>query len=106
MLQARRNDLTEPAVRMAEEAKLRPTKKWVLPVIWKFCELDITHDSFVSMLELLPMSAPLKRYEHCIGPFLQGCDTDDSGDLTLTEWGTCLKLDPEDLEDRCEALKQ
>lgn len=43
VFQARREDLNEPSRRLAAEAEKHP-KKWVLPVIWKFCDLDESHD--------------------------------------------------------------
>ncbi len=44
-LQANRRDLTNGATKVAEEAK-HQNKKWVLPVIWKFCELDVSQDRY------------------------------------------------------------
>ena len=49
--------------------------------------------SLVAAEEILTMSASLKPVEHCTGPFLEGCDADHSGDISLEEWGHCLGLD-------------
>jgi hypothetical protein len=99
-----RNDLTSGAHKMVEEAK-NQEHRWVLPVIWKFCELDTTKDRLVNKDELLPITAPLKPLEHCTGPFLQRCDENADGTITLEEWGNCLGLDREEIEDRCEDLR-
>lgn len=101
---ARREDLSEPARRMAQEAERRP-KKWVLPVIWKFCDLDESHDMQMSAHELLAISAQLKPLEHCTGPFLVQCDSDQSGYISLHEWGKCLGLEDDEIEDRCQKLR-
>ncbi len=50
--------------------------------------------SLVNTDELMPITAPLKPLEHCAGPFLEKCDENDDGRITLEEWGTCLGLDP------------
>jgi len=96
--------LTAAAHNLLQKSK-NEERRWVLPVIWKFCELDKTDDRFVTPEELLPISAPLKALEHCTGPFLELCDVDENGQIDIIEWGTCLKLDPEEIEDRCDALK-
>lgn len=100
----RRQDLPPKAHEMVVEAKTQ-SRPWVLPVIWKFCDLDISHDRLVNYKELLPITAPLKALEHCTAPFLEGCDSDSDGKISLEEWGSCLGLDPEEVEDRCEALR-
>ena len=46
-------------MKMAKKAERQP-KRWVLPAIWKFCELDQTHDLNVDLHELMPITAPLK----------------------------------------------
>lgn len=99
-----RSYLTTTAHSLLQKARTEQ-HRWVLPVIWKFCELDISGDRYVTSEELLPISAPLKPLEHCTGPFLELCDVDDNGQIDIIEWGTCLKLDPEEIEDRCDALK-
>jgi len=99
-----RSDLTTAASGLLQEAR-EQEHRWVLPVIWKFCELDTSGDRFVNTAELLPISAPLKPLEHCTGPFLERCDEDNNGEIDIVEWGTCLQLDPEEIEDRCDALR-
>ena len=42
---------------------------------------------------MLPLAAPLKSMEHCTQPFLDQCDTNDDGEISLEEWGTCLGLE-------------
>ena len=50
-------------------------------------------NSTIDKDELMPITAPLKPLEHCTGPFLNKCDMDNSGDIDLIEWGTCLGLE-------------
>ena len=52
-----------------------------------FVSRSISHD------ELLSITAPLKPLEHCTGPFLEKCDENDNGIITLEEWGMCLGLE-------------
>lgn len=47
----------------------------------------------VSRHELFPLKAPLMAMEHCIAPFLDGCDANDDHKITLKEWGHCLGLE-------------
>ncbi|CRL07118.1 CLUMA_CG020115, isoform A [Clunio marinus] len=79
-------------------------KKWARAAVWKFCDLDATHDRSVSRHELFPIRAPLISLEHCISPFLESCDADNDHRITLKEWGKCLGLEDGDLEDRCEEI--
>ena len=44
---------------MAKKA-LKMEKKWVIPVVWKFCDLDTNPDEEIDLEELIPISAPLK----------------------------------------------
>lgn len=53
----------------------------------------------VSRHELFPIRAPLMSLEHCIAPFLNGCDADDDHKITLKEWALCLQLDKVMLND-------
>ena len=46
----------------------------------------------MSRRELLYTIQSLKALEHCLLPFLDDCDTDDDGKITLFEWGRCLSL--------------
>jgi len=101
---ADRQDLSPAANQMAKEAKSH-SRQWVLPVIWKFCDMDRSHDRMVSPEELVPLSAPLKAMEHCTAPFLADCDSDSDGEITLAEWGHCLGLEEGEIEDRCEELR-
>lgn len=39
-------------------------KKWSKAAVWKFCDLDATHDRSVSRHELFPIRAPLMSLEH------------------------------------------
>lgn len=100
---ADRKDLPKAAMKMAKKAE-RQAKRWVLPAIWKFCDLDRTHDLYVDPHELMPITAPLKAMEHCTGPFLEKCDADNDGHIDPKEWSNCLGLDEEDQEDNMEEL--
>ncbi|KAI6171462.1 putative effector protein [Aphelenchoides bicaudatus] len=75
------------------QAESDDEKKHVYPVIWKFCDLDIKpHDKHVSHHELIPITAPVIPMESCIKPFLEKCDADKDGSITIKEWGKCLGL--------------
>uniref|UniRef100_A0A0N5AG27 Follistatin-like domain-containing protein n=1 Tax=Syphacia muris TaxID=451379 RepID=A0A0N5AG27_9BILA len=75
------------------EAENDDEKRHVYPVIWKFCDLDKKpHDKYVSHHELIPITAPVIPMESCIKPFLQGCDIDNDGNISIKEWGKCLGL--------------
>jgi len=39
--------------------------------------------------------------ESCIKPFLEKCDIDNDGGITLIEWGECLGLSQEDIIEQC-----
>ncbi|RCN33206.1 Kazal-type serine protease inhibitor domain protein [Ancylostoma caninum] len=78
---------------LIQEAEADDEKRHVYPVIWKFCDLDIKpHDKAVSHHELIPITAPVIPMESCIKPFLEGCDTDNDGTISIHEWGKCLGL--------------
>jgi len=104
---ADRKQLTKPAMKIAKKAE-RQQKRWVLPAIWKFCDLDHSHDLYVDLDELMPITAPLKAMEHCTGPFIEKCDADGNKNIDLQEWGKCLGLDDEeteeDMEEMCKSL--
>lgn len=100
---ADRKELPRPALKLARKAK-KQTKRWVLPVFWKFCDLDRTHDLFVDPHELIPITAPLKPLEHCTGPFIEKCDADNDGHIDMREWSVCLQLDDEDQKENMEEL--
>ncbi|KAG5893831.1 hypothetical protein JTB14_018333 [Gonioctena quinquepunctata] len=61
-------------------------------------------DRSVSRHELFPIRAPLMALEHCIAPFLNTCDTDNSHRINIKEWAKCLELDEDEIEDRCEDI--
>ncbi|XP_076458985.1 SPARC-like isoform X2 [Babylonia areolata] len=76
-------------------------------VLWKFCVLDVSpHDSMVSRRELLYTIQTLKPLEHCLMPFLDSCDADSDGQITLLEWGTCLGLESGKIRDVCKAVRR
>lgn len=103
---AERNELTAHYIQMEKDAETNMTRKWNNAAIWKWCDLDShPHDSGVSRHELFPIKAPLMALEHCIAPFLNKCDADNNHLITLAEWGKCLELDADELEDRCEEVR-
>jgi len=76
-------------------------------VIWKFCDLDVDPaDRFVTRRELLHTVQSLKAMEHCLVPFLDTCDADSDGQITLLEWGTCLQLEAEVMKDECKSIRR
>jgi len=84
------------------EAESDDEKKHVYPVIWKFCDLDIKpHDKQVSHHELIPITAPVIPMESCIKPFLETCDANNDGSITIMEWGKCLGLKEGEIQERC-----
>jgi Fe2+ or Zn2+ uptake regulation protein len=101
---AGRQELSPYYIEMSHEAETNLTRRWVNAAIWKFCDLDKGHDRSVSRHELFPIRAPLLSLEHCISPFLEGCDSNNDHRITLLEWGKCLELDESELEERCEDI--
>jgi len=77
----------------------------IVPILWEFCQMDTSKDRIVSRSELFPLVAPLKPLEHCIGDFLDKCDADSNGEITLQEWGHCLSLPDENIEDICDGVE-
>lgn len=77
----------------------------IVPILWEFCQMDSSKDRVVSRSELFPLIAPLKPLEHCIGDFLDKCDVDGNGEITLQEWGHCLNIPDENIEDICEGVE-
>jgi len=64
----------------------------------------------IHTIELCPdtsfsQSAPLMAMEHCIAPFLDQCDVDNDHRITLKEWGHCLQLPTDELEEKCEDIR-
>ncbi len=51
--------------------------------------------------ELIPITAPVIPMESCIKPFLEKCDSDSDGSITIHEWGRCLGLKEGQLDGRC-----
>lgn len=47
----------------------------------------------ISRHELFPIRAPLMSLEHCIAPFLDGCDINNDHRISLSEWTKCLEID-------------
>ncbi|XP_014225495.1 SPARC [Trichogramma pretiosum] len=104
---ADRQELTHHYVKMQREAESNHTLRWSNAAIWKWCDLDgHPHDRSVSRHELFPIRAPLMALEHCIAPFLDSCDTDNDHKITLKEWGKCLELEEDDLEEQCDHLAE
>ncbi|NP_001155422.1 sparc-like isoform X1 [Acyrthosiphon pisum] len=88
-------------------AETNMTKLWSNAAVWKWCDLDgYPHDRAVSRHELFPIRAPLMYLEHCIAPFLNKCDDNSDHMVTLEEWGNCLEIPKETLEDECDDLRQ
>lgn len=78
----------------------------LVPALWEFCNMDDTHDRIITRSELFPLIAPLKALEHCITPFLDNCDVDSNGEITLSEWGHALNLEDDEIEDICEDVEK
>lgn len=76
-------------------------------VIWKFCDLDVDpEDRHVTRRELMFIIASIKPMEHCLVPFLNECDANDDHTIDLMEWGTCLGIDHEQIEDKCKHIHE
>ncbi|KAK2725349.1 SPARC-like [Artemia franciscana] len=103
---AARHELSPHYLKLEKEAEVEQSKRWANAAIWKFCDLDgHPHDRKVSRHELFPIKAPLMALEHCISPFLNKCDVDDDHFITLREWGKCLEIPEDELEDKCEDVR-
>jgi len=103
---ADRHDLSPHFLQLEREAEKDLSRKWANAAIWKFCDLDgHPHDRKVSRHELFPIRAPLVALEHCIQPFLDSCDADNDHFITLKEWGTCLELSEDEIEDKCDGVR-
>jgi len=104
---ADRQELSHYYLQLERENEDDPKQRWANAVVWKWCDLDGNPaDRKISRHELFPIRAPLITLEHCIAPFLDGCDKDDDHYITLEEWGTCLGLDIEEIEDKCEKISE
>ncbi|XP_013773869.1 SPARC-like isoform X2 [Limulus polyphemus] len=104
---AQRDELSKYYMKLEKEAEEDVTHKWANAIIWKFCDLDVhPEDRAISRHELFPIRAPLLAMEHCIAPFLDSCDVDDDHIITLAEWGKCLGLKENEIEDKCIAVHE
>lgn len=102
---ADRRELSTHYRELQQEAEEDLSRKWSNAAVWKWCDLDgHPHDKLVSRHELFPVKAPLQTLEHCIGDFLDICDADQDHGITLQEWGKCLELEEDYMEEKCEAL--
>lgn len=99
-----RKELNKKASKMAKKA-VKAEKKWVIPVLWKLCELDVNNDGAIDRHEQLPISAPLKPMEHCTMEFLQGCDDNEDKEISMWEWGHCLGLEDDEVDVVCDMFK-
>jgi len=104
---ADRRELSPHYLKMEREAETSDdSHRSAMAAIWKWCDLDgHPHDRVVSRHELFPIRAPLMALEHCIAPFLDACDADNDHRITLKEWGLCLEIPAEELQDRCDDVK-
>lgn len=81
-------------------------RKWVDAVLWKFCDLDVKpHNRYLSRDELSILRDPLVSMEPCIDPFLAKCDTNGDAQITLQEWGLCIGLEDDEIQDKCKVPK-
>nr|XP_002732577.2 PREDICTED: SPARC-like [Saccoglossus kowalevskii] len=81
--------------RLAEDDE----KPYIKPIHWKFRSMDIDPvDQYLTQRELAELRAPLQRLEHCTKPFLEICDDDGDGLVSIIEWGNCLLLEPDEIE--------
>jgi len=103
---AERDELNEYYMQMELEAETNMTRRWSNAAIWKWCDLDGDTDRSVSRHELFPIRAPLVSLEHCIEPFLESCDVDNNHRITLKEWGKCLELDEDEIDERCDYIQK
>uniref|UniRef100_D3TLT3 Matricellular protein osteonectin/SPARC/Bm-40 n=1 Tax=Glossina morsitans morsitans TaxID=37546 RepID=D3TLT3_GLOMM len=103
---AERDELTEHYMQMELEAETNMTRRWSNAAVWKWCDLDGDTDRSVSRHELFPIRAPLVSLEHCIAPFLESCDANKDHRITLIEWGACLGLEADDLNERCDDIQK
>lgn len=98
---AERQELNEHYQKMEMEAETNLTKRWANAAVWKWCDLDSSHDRSVSIHELFPIRAPLMSLEHCIAPFLESCDPNGDHRITLEEWGKCLEIEEGEMIEQC-----
>ncbi|OQR80149.1 SPARC-like [Tropilaelaps mercedesae] len=102
---AHRKALNAEYEKLEKESEQSQGRQWVNAVIWKFCDLDVEPaNRVVSRHELYPLKAPLLAMEHCIAPFLDSCDADNDHQVTLKEWGRCLGLEVDEIQDKCHRM--
>jgi len=105
---ADRRELSDYYMRLERDAEKMTddlNRKAGVAAVWKFCDLDHTHDSVVSRHELFPIRAPLLALEHCISPFLDGCDADEDHRVTLEEWANCLQISAGEMNLKCDDIR-
>jgi hypothetical protein len=80
-----RSELSEFYSKLQKQSEISDlNQKWENAAIWKWCDLDgHPHDNVVSRHELFPVRAPLVTLEHCIGDFLDKCDSNDDHDISF-----------------------
>ena len=67
--------------------------------------MDLSRDMLVSPQEIVPLIAPLNGMKHCTSPILRNFDSNVDSELSLDEWGNCLGIDKDEIQDRCDELK-
>lgn len=72
---ADRQELDMKLVDRISHVETELNKKWSKAAVWKFCDLDATHDRSVSRHELFPIRAPLMSLEHWWGNECLSCAT-------------------------------
>lgn len=55
---------------------------------WMFSKLDTSADLFLDQMELAAIN--LDKYEVCIRPFFNSCDTYKDGRVSTAEWCLCF----------------
>jgi len=106
---ADRRELSAHYLQMEREAEraTNESRRSVVAAVWKWCDLDgHPHDRQVSRHELFPIRAPLMALEHCIAPFLDNCDADNDHRITLKEWGQCLEVPQDEMEEKCDDVRE
>ena len=80
-----RSELSEFYSKLQKQSQISDlNQKWENAAIWKWCDLDgHPHDNVVSRHELFPVRAPLVTLEHCIGDFLDKCDSNADHDISF-----------------------
>lgn len=63
---------------------------------WMFSKLDTNNDLYLAQSELTAIN--LDKYEVCIRPFFNSCDTYKDGKISMAEWCLCFWRESECLE--------